>query len=76
MVCAFINIDIGAVGNWAERRGIAYSGYTDLAAKPEVYGLIQECIEQVNGELVGEGALGRFADSPFPDPAQGTRSRR
>jgi long-chain acyl-CoA synthetase len=38
MVCAFINIDIGAVGNWAERRGIAYSGYTDLAAKPEVYG--------------------------------------
>jgi long-chain acyl-CoA synthetase len=38
MVCAFINIDIGAVGNWAERRGIAYSGYTDLAAKPEVSG--------------------------------------
>ena len=36
MVCAFINIDIGSVGNWAERRGIAYSGYTDLAAKPEV----------------------------------------
>ena len=24
-VCAFINIDIEAVGNWAERRGIAYS---------------------------------------------------
>ena len=33
-VCAFINIDIGSVGNWAERRGIPYSGYTDLAAKP------------------------------------------
>ena len=33
MVCAFINIDMGAVGNWAERRGIAYSGYTDLAAQ-------------------------------------------
>ena len=30
MVCAFINIDVGAVGNWAERRGIAYSGYADL----------------------------------------------
>ncbi|HEX6735307.1 MAG TPA: AMP-binding protein, partial [Azonexus sp.] len=29
-VCAFINIDVGAVGNWAERRGIAYSGYADL----------------------------------------------
>ena len=30
-VCAFINIDMAAVGNWAERRNIAYSGYTDLA---------------------------------------------
>ena len=35
MVCAFINIDVGAVGNWAERRGIAYSSYADLAgARP------------------------------------------
>ncbi len=33
---AMINIDVQAVGDWAERRGIAYSGYTDLAAKPEV----------------------------------------
>jgi ABC-type branched-subunit amino acid transport system ATPase component len=84
MVCAFINIDIGAVGNWAERRGIAYSGYTDLAAKPEVYGLIQECIEQVNGELLGEGAL---ADSQIhrflilhkeldPDDDELTRTRK
>ena len=84
MVCAFINIDIGAVGNWAERRGIAYSGYTDLAAKPEVYGLIQDCIEQVNGELVGEGAL---ADSQIhrflilhkeldPDDDELTRTRK
>ena len=84
MVCAFINIDIGAVGNWAERRGIAYSGYTDLAAKSEVYGLIQECIEQVNSELLGEGAL---ADSQIhrflilhkeldPDDDELTRTRK
>ena len=32
-VCAFINIDIEAVGNWAERRNLPYSGYTDLAAR-------------------------------------------
>ena len=51
MVCAFINIDMGSVGNWAERRGLAYSGYTDLAQKPEVYELIQECVEKVNAEL-------------------------
>ena len=84
MVCAFINIDIGAVGNWAERRGIAYSGYTDLAAKQEVYGLIQECVEQINAELVAEGML---ADSQIhrflilhkeldPDDDELTRTRK
>ena len=56
-VCAFINIDMGSVGNWSERRGIAYSGYTDLAAKPDVYSLIRECVEQVNAELAAEGGL-------------------
>ena len=56
-VCAFINIDMGSVGNWAERRGIAYSGYTDLAAKPEVSQLIKECVEKVNLELAQEGSL-------------------
>ncbi|USX23954.1 AMP-binding protein [Oxalobacteraceae bacterium OTU3REALA1] len=57
-VCAFINIDIEAVGNWAERRGIAYSGYTDLAAHPQVYGLIRDCIEQVNADLAAEPMMG------------------
>jgi long-chain acyl-CoA synthetase len=56
-VCAFVNIDMGSVGNWAERRGIAYSGYTDLASKPQVCELIRECVEQVNAELAGEEAL-------------------
>src|SRR5437764_8058006 len=56
-VCAFINIDMVSVGNWAERRRIAYSGYTDLAAKPEVYGLVRECVEQVTAELAREGPL-------------------
>ena len=32
---AFINIDLEAVGNWAEKKA-TYSGYTDLAGKPEV----------------------------------------
>jgi len=56
-VCAFICLDMGSVGNWAERRGIPYSGYTDLAAKPQVYELIRECVEQVNAELATEEAL-------------------
>jgi long-chain acyl-CoA synthetase len=56
-VCALINIDMGSVGNWAERRAIPYSGYTDLAAKSEVYELIRECVEKVNSELAQEDAL-------------------
>src|SRR5258706_5621754 len=83
-VCAFINIDMGSVGNWAERRGIAYSGYTDLAAKPQVYKLIKECVETVNAELSREGSL---ADSQIrrflilhkeldPDDDELTRTRK
>jgi long-chain acyl-CoA synthetase len=50
-VCVMINIDFDAVGNWAERRNLAYAGYTDLAQKPEVYQLIKECVEKVNADL-------------------------
>ncbi len=53
-VTAFINIDLEAVGNWAERKGLAYSGYTDLAQQDSVYGLIREGIEQVNAELAAD----------------------
>ncbi|MCX9156262.1 AMP-binding protein [Niveibacterium sp. 24ML] len=53
-VCAFINIDISAVGNWAERRNLAYAGYTDLAGRPEVYALIRDCVEQVNADLAAD----------------------
>ncbi len=56
-VCAFINIDFEAVGNWAERRNLPYAGYTDLAAKPEVYELIRGCVEQVNADLAQDALL-------------------
>ena len=56
-VCAFINIDMEAVGNWAERRNLPYAGYTDLAQKPEVYDLLRECIEQVNADLAADELL-------------------
>ena len=46
-----INIDVQAVGDWAERRGIPYSGYGDLAAKQEVRELVRECVEKVNADL-------------------------
>jgi len=53
-VCAFINIDMEAVGNWAEKRNLPYSGYTDLAGKDEVYELVRECVERVNADIAAE----------------------
>jgi long-chain acyl-CoA synthetase len=83
-VCAFINIDMDSVGNWAERRGIPYSGYTDLAAKPDVYQLIKECVEKVNAELAQEGSLADSQVQRFlilhkeldPDDDELTRTRK
>ncbi len=54
---AFINIDLEAVGNWAERRGLPYSGYTDLAMRPEVYDLVLDCVNKVNNDLADDVAL-------------------
>jgi len=56
-VCAFINIDMEAVANWAEKRNLAYSGYTDLAQQDTVYRLVGECVEQVNTDLAREPEL-------------------
>ncbi len=64
-VCVMINIDFDAVGNWAERRNLPYAGYTDLAQKPEVYGLIQECIEKVNADLATDTMLAGSQVSRF-----------
>ena len=83
-VCAFINIDMSAVGDWAERRGIAYSGYPELAGKEAVYDLIQECVQKVNGELAHDPVLRysqvrRFLVLPKeldPDDDELTRTRK
>ncbi|HEX2648670.1 MAG TPA: AMP-binding protein [Burkholderiales bacterium] len=56
-VCAFINMDMEAVGNWAEKRNLAYSGYVDLASREEVGELIRECVEQVNADLAADPEL-------------------
>jgi long-chain acyl-CoA synthetase len=56
-VCAFVNIDFDAVGNWAERHNLPYAGYTDLAGKPEVLELVRECVEKVNADLAQDERL-------------------
>ena len=56
-VCAFVNIDAEAVGNWAEKKNLSYSGYTDLASRDEVYALVRECVEKMNADLALEPEL-------------------
>ncbi len=64
-VCVMVNIDFDAVGNWAERRNMAYAGYGDLAQKPEVYALIKDCVEKVNADLAADTLLAGSQVSRF-----------
>lgn len=83
-VCAFVNIDLEAVANWAERRGLAYAGYTDLASKSEVYDLIADCINQVNMDVASDEMLAGLQIHRFlilhkeldPDDGELTRTRK
>ena len=81
---AFINIDMEAVGNWAERRNLAYSGYSDLASQAAVYELIAECVEKVNADLAIDELLSGSQVHRFlilhkeldPDDDELTRTRK
>jgi long-chain acyl-CoA synthetase len=72
------------VGNWAERRNLAYSGYTDLAAQQPVYDLVRECVEKANLDLAADPSLGGSQIHRFlilhkeldPDDGEITRSRK
>jgi long-chain acyl-CoA synthetase len=53
-VTVMLNIELASVGNWAERSGIAYGSYQELAAHPRVYALITEHVRDVNRALARE----------------------
>jgi long-chain acyl-CoA synthetase len=55
--CAFINIDLTAVGNWAERNNIAYSSYQELAGHHQVYEMIRGHVEEVNRSVAADSML-------------------
>ena len=57
-VAVFVNIDLAAVGNWAERRHLPYSGYADLASQAPVYDLVGNCVEKANRDLAADPKLG------------------
>ena len=53
-VTAFINIDLEAISNWAEKNDVTYASYHELAANEQVSTLIQDCVASVNQELANE----------------------
>jgi long-chain acyl-CoA synthetase len=56
-VCAMLNIDLTAVGNWAERNNIVYGSYQELAGHHRVYEMLAQHVEEVNRSLVADQAM-------------------
>jgi long-chain acyl-CoA synthetase len=83
-VAALVNIDMTAVGSWAERRGLAYTSYADLSQKPEVSELVRQEINRVNRSLLEEPQLRGAQIRRFltlhkeldPDDQEITRTRK
>ena len=78
-VTAMIAIALAPVGNWAERHGLAYSGYQDLTQKAEIRGLIRAEIEKCNQGLPQATRVRRFlllAKDFDADDAEVTRTRK
>ncbi|MBI4806067.1 MAG: AMP-binding protein [Desulfovibrio sp.] len=76
---AIICIDGEITGRWAERRQITYTTYQDLAAKPEVYGLIKDEVAKINQVLPADIRVRRFAllfKEFDPDDGEMTRTRK
>ncbi len=78
-VAAMIAIDSNTVGNWAERRGLAYTSYMDLSQKAEVRELIREEIGKCNQTLPDATKIQRFlllTKDLEADDAEMTRTRK
>jgi long-chain acyl-CoA synthetase len=56
-VCVMLNIDLVAVGSWAERNNVVYGSYQELAGHPRVYDMIEKHVAEVNRSLAEEGAM-------------------
>jgi long-chain acyl-CoA synthetase len=81
---AFINIDLEAVGNWAERNNVPYASYQELAGNPQVYQMMLKSIEDVNRSLASDKLLSNSQIHRFlilhkeldPDDGELTRTRK
>jgi len=78
-VTAIIAIDFENAGQWSERRQIAYTTFTDLSQKTEVYELIRAHVEAVNRDVPEAARITRFLllhKELHADDAELTRTRK
>ncbi len=83
-VCVMVNIDLTAVGSWAERNNVVYASYQELAGNSRVYNMIAEHIDEVNRSLAEEEVMGGAQIRRFlvlhkeldPDDGELTRTQK
>lgn len=81
---AFINIDLNAVGNWAERNNIGYASYQELAGHAKVLETMRGHVAEVNRSLASDPMLAHCQVHRFvvlhkeldPDDGEITRTRK
>jgi len=56
-VAVMLNIDLTAVGSWAERNNVVYGSYQELAGHPLVYDMIENHVAEVNRSLAQDKAM-------------------
>jgi len=82
--CAFINIDLTSVGNWAERNNVSYASYQELTQHPEVIKMMGDHVAQVNRDLASEEMMSGSQIARFlilhkeldPDDGEMTRTMK
>ena len=57
---ALVGIEYQTVGDWATRRGLAYTTYADLSNKPEVRSLIDGVVKETNRAFAQVETIKRF----------------
>lgn len=83
-VACFVNIDLVAVGAWAERNNVVYGSYQELAAHPRVAELLRNDITAANAALAAEAAMAASQVRRFiilhkeldPDDGELTRTQK
>ena len=81
---AFLNIDLSAVGNWAERNNINYASYQELASNEKVIDMMKQHVEEVNQDLAADTTMSGCQIHRFlilhkeldPDDGEITRTRK